>query len=117
MRHILAMVVTLAATPAWGQTNIAIPPPEYDHPYKGKITIQRFSDQKVLRAQCSPSPFPYLLGCAREAMGVCYIAMADDELLDKLNFPAEIVLRHERAHCNLWPNHHPGGRPIAPKSP
>jgi hypothetical protein len=111
-KHILAAVALLAAAPAWGQPALAIPPDEYDHPYKGKVTVQVFSDQKLLRAQCPPSPFAYPLGCARAAMDVCYIALADVELLEKLKFPAEIVIRHERAHCNGWPPDHKGGRPV-----
>ena len=32
------------------------------------------------------------------------------QFLNKMNFPYEVVLRHERAHCNGWPAYHPGGR-------
>jgi hypothetical protein len=112
MKQVLAAIALLAATPAWGQPAQVIPPEEYDHPYKGKVTIQVFSDQKLMREKCPYSPFPYLLGCARAAMEVCWIAIADEELLNKLKYPAEIIIRHERAHCNGWPQHHPGGKPL-----
>jgi hypothetical protein len=121
-KHILAVIVLLAMTwPAWGQNNVALPPAEFDHPHKGWLTIERISSQTELRGKCPYSPFPYLLGCARHAMDVCYIFMADDEFLKKLKWPYEIVLRHETGHCNGWPSHHPGGRSVteasAPKSP
>ena len=110
MKHILAIVATLAATPAMAQN--VIPPAEYDFPYKGKLTVERTPYQHVVRQNCPYSPFPFLLGRAKlfASEDRCYILMMDDEFLNKMNYPPEIVLRHERAHCNSWPAHHPGGR-------
>jgi hypothetical protein len=88
-----------------------LPPPEYDHPYTGKLTIERTSSQSELRQTCPYSPFPFLLGCARRtAEGGCYILMADDEFIAKFGYTTEQVFRHERAHCLGWPAHHPGAR-------
>jgi hypothetical protein len=115
MKHILAAICLLAATPAMAQyagTTGALPPVEYDHPYSGKLTVERTPYQHVVRQNCSYSPFPYLLGCAKlfAAEDRCYILMMDDDYLAKLNFPPEIVLRHEIGHCNGWPGDHRGGR-------
>jgi hypothetical protein len=109
-KHILAAICLHAATPAVAQNSSAIPPPEYDFPFKGKLTIERTSYQHVVRQNCSYSPFPYLLGCARLRGEECYILMMDDAFLNKMNYPPEIVLRHEMGHCNGWPAHRPGGR-------
>jgi hypothetical protein len=109
MKHILAVVAALAGTyPATAQN--VIPPAEYDFPYKAKLTIERTNSQTDIRGRCPYSPFPFLLGCARSAMDVCYILMMDDDFLNKMNYPPGIVLRHEMGHCNGWPGHHPGAR-------
>jgi hypothetical protein len=89
----------------------ALPPPEYDFPFKGKLTIERSSYQHEVRLNCPYSPFPYLLSCAKPTGdGGCYILMMDDAFLKKMGYPPEIVLRHEMGHCNGWPGHHPGAR-------
>ena len=89
-----------------------VPPAEFDHPYQGRLIIQRFSDQKELRGQCSYSPFPFLLGCAHLASDgrSCRIVMMDDEFVAKLGYTTEQVFRHENAHCRGWPGDHPGAR-------
>jgi hypothetical protein len=75
MKHILAVVAALAGTyPAMAQN--VIPPPEYDHPYKGKLTIKRANSQTEIRMSCDPTTFPYHLGCAKLAPEGCYILMA-----------------------------------------
>ena len=110
MKHILAAIGLLELTyPAQAQN--VLPPLEYDHPYKGKLTVERSTSQVEIRLNCPYSPFRYLLGCAKSpAEGECYILMWDDESLKKLRMPPEVVLRHETAHCNGWPADHRGGR-------
>ena len=49
MKHILAAICLLAATPAVAQNSSAILPPEYDFPYKGKLTVERTPYQHVVR--------------------------------------------------------------------
>jgi hypothetical protein len=49
MKHILAIVATLAATPAMAQN--VIPPAEYDFPYKGEV---RSGGQQV-RTRSNPN--------------------------------------------------------------
>ena len=72
MKHFLAVVAALApAYPAQAQN--VIPPLEYDHPYKGKLTITRSTSQVEIRLNCPPTAFPYHLGCAKPtAEGVLY---------------------------------------------
>ena len=124
MKHILAVFGLLAlpactanfpsARPAPGvatpPAQNVIPPVEFDHPYTGKLTIERSSSQEYIRSKCGPTTFPYHLGCAWAMVGRCHILMADDATIREHNWTPEIVLRHERGHCNFWPAHHPGAR-------
>jgi hypothetical protein len=108
MKHILAILAALAATPAMAQN--VIPPVEYDHPYKGKLTVTRSGSQSDIRMSCGPTPFPYHLGCAKLAPEGCYILMAEDDFIRKNGWTPEIVLRHETGHCNGWPGDQRGAR-------
>jgi hypothetical protein len=88
-----------------------IPPVEYDHPYKGKLTIERSTSQSEIRLNCPYSAFRYHLGCAKPtAEGGCYILMADDDTIRKAGWLPEIVLRHEMGQCDGWPGDHRGAR-------
>jgi hypothetical protein len=61
MKHILAVVAALAATPAMAQNMTGarvIPPAEFDHPYDGAVKVWRSSDQAEIKAKCPPSVFP-----------------------------------------------------------
>jgi hypothetical protein len=109
----LAAIALLTATPAMAQPHQVIPPPEYDKPYTGKLTIERSEYQHVVRQNCPYSPFPILLGCAKTfpAENRCWIMMMDDEFMKKKRIDSAIVLRHETAHCNGWPSDHRGGKP------
>jgi hypothetical protein len=40
----------------------------------------------------------------------CYITIATDDIIRKTLLNYEIILRHEVAHCNGWPQNHPDGR-------
>ena len=128
MKHILAVFGLLAlpactanfpaarptapgmAAPITPPAQNVIPPVEFDHPYTGKLTIERSSSQAEIKARCAPTSFSYHLGCAWAMAGRCHILMADDATIREHNWTQEIVLRHERGHCNFWPAHHPGAR-------
>ena len=87
-----------------------LPPAEYDHPYRGKLTIERSTSQEYIRSKCGPTIFPYHLGCAFLQPTGCFILMADDATIRKHGWTTEIVRRHEESHCGGWPSHHPGAR-------
>jgi hypothetical protein len=87
-----------------------LPPKEFDYPYRGKLTVTRSPSQAEIRANCSPTSFPYHLGCARLTAFGCDILMADDAFIRKSGWTPEIVMRHEIGHCNGWPGDHRGGR-------
>ena len=82
--------------------NKHLPPLEYDYPYAGKMFIYRGSLSEV-RMHCLNRQ---AIGCAyRSAVGAeCHVwIINDDDLLpyDKLlDITYDVLLRHERAHCN-----------------
>ena len=84
-----------------------LPPEEFDHEYKGELKIER-GTQADLRKACPGSFNPgwNAIGCTKLAFGgaVCTIYMLNEQGLQALGWDVEIVLRHERAHCNGW--HH-----------
>jgi hypothetical protein len=97
-----------------------LPPLEYDFPYEGKLLIVR-SEADLPDFHMCPKPEPgrYILGCAiryRNADGSlmkkCDIYIAPESLIGKYGLSFEDALRHEMAHCNGWPGHHPGMRPL-----
>jgi len=79
------------------------PPPQYDYAPAIPVIEQVLSYDEVQkicpsvtgRALSGPERF---WGCAIKRDGKCYIYTVDDQF----------VKRHERAHCNGWPGHHPG---------
>jgi hypothetical protein len=76
-----------------------IPPKRFDHPFKGKLVEHRGDIQEVQMwcATMYGKPFPYLVeGCALPMGTRCEVA-----------FTRKAVRRHEIAHCNGWPEHHP----------
>jgi hypothetical protein len=90
-----------------------VPPAEFDHDYPGMLRITRLSSEDAVRAQCPGGNFNYgrALGCSfRFGNTVCVVYIATDELLESVGIDYETALRHERGHCNGWPNHHPGAR-------
>ena len=81
-----------------------LPPPEYDHPFKGELTVKR-GTQNDLRTACPNTfrPGNNALGCAKLVFDtICIIYMLNDVGLQMTGWDYEIVLRHERGHCNGW---------------
>jgi hypothetical protein len=91
----------------WLRSKNYLPPQEFDHEYKGELTIRR-GTQDDLRAACPNTfkPGNYAIGCTYRQLGgaSCLIYIVNDNVLQSINWDIEIVLRHERAHCNGW--HH-----------
>jgi hypothetical protein len=89
-----------------------LPPPEYDYPNRRAVVVIEAKSQEDLKKLCrNPSNPKPMAGCAdagREEY--CLIYHAPKEELALARVPLSIVLRHENAHCNGWPNDHPGVR-------
>jgi hypothetical protein len=77
------------------------PPAQYDHPYHGQVIEQRLSQFQLMQLCHGPAP-----ACAWVSKGVCHVALPVDEKNSRV---VAIMRRHEVAHCNGWPPHHPGG--------
>jgi hypothetical protein len=91
------------------------PPPEYDRPYTGKLTIERVADPAAVKLHCPELRYP--VGCAKVAydLSSCVIFIVSDEFINRqpneirrlFAYSYENFLRHELAHCNGWPADHP----------
>jgi hypothetical protein len=90
-------------------TRMHLPPVEYDKPYDGKITIETVTNEQ-LRARCAAAS-QSSLGCAFPGANSCRILLVDEATMKAAGWAVEVMLRHERAHCNGWPQSHPGRRP------
>ena len=92
---------------AWLRSKNYLPPPEFDHEYKGEMKIIR-GTQSDFRAAC-PTSFKagnHAIGCMKmhlEGMP-CVVYILNDAGLQMIGWDYDIVFRHERAHCAGW--HH-----------
>jgi hypothetical protein len=70
-------------------------------------------DQKHVRELCPGSKFTMgiALACAWRVEARCWVVMVPDAQITAVGFPPDVVWRHELAHCNGWPAHHPGALP------
>lgn len=84
-----------------------LPPPQYDHPPTIPVIervvqwdeLQPFCRKVAERDKFVMATGAGAWGCAFLVQGKCYVF--------RLDMPD--VARHELAHCNGWPNDHPGG--------
>jgi hypothetical protein len=106
MKYALAIVIVLAATTAHAQTALMphnskwLPPPEYDRPYEGKLTIVRVNRYDMPYI-CPKTLFPVTLACAwRLKDGAeCQVIIATDDVLAAAGWTYEQVWRHERGQA------------------
>jgi hypothetical protein len=89
----------------WLRSKNFLPPPQFDRPYEGELKIVR-GTQADLRAAC-PSSFKlgnHAIGCMQlHLQGMpCIIYILNDIGLQAIGWDYDIVLRHERGHCNGW---------------
>lgn len=91
------------------QTNLHLPPVEYDRPYEGDLTVETVNNAQ-LRARCA-SASQWSLGCAFPGVNSCRILLVNEEAMKAGGWPRDLMYRHERAHCNGWPQSHVGKRP------
>jgi hypothetical protein len=115
-KYALAIALMALSTAANAQVTLCcgliLPPPEYDRPFVGELTITRFeaSDQQKV---CPGTPNS-AVGCTMPPSMAgprrCRIYIPHDarERLARYGFAFEDYLRHERSHCVGWPADHPG---------
>jgi len=76
-----------------------MPPPEFDYEYSGHMTITR-GDEASIRTECWGKSG---IACAiRVSAETCFVWITDDDVLERRRLSYDMVLRHERAHCNGW---------------
>lgn len=105
---VLALLCVLIWTPARAQ--LSLPPEQYDHTPKMPVTVERVTKDQLL-AQCYTAT-KSSLGCAFPSSTSCRIIIVDDAAMraDGRGWTYELMFRHERAHCNGWPQAHPNLR-------
>src|SRR5262245_23743460 len=109
MRKISILLACCAATSAWGQF---APPQEFDHAYDGRVHVEEVATQDDIRTRvCSRWKYPgQALGCSQVIARICVIFKVSDQEIRAAGHDPDVFMRHEIAHCNGWPNHHPGIR-------
>ena len=108
MRYLLTTAATLlVVTPCLAQMHL--PPVEYDKPYTGKLTVETVTTEQ-LRTQCAAAT-KWSVGCAFPGPNSCRIILLEEKLINAIGWTKELMLRHETAHCNGWPQSHAGKRP------
>jgi hypothetical protein len=113
-----ALIITIAHaadfTP-FEQTKLTIfPPPEYDHPYKGKLDVH-YVDAEEIKKHCPANSYGQRLGCT--VIGTptyCLVYIGPQDELEAIGYSIETIRRHEIGHCNGWPAHHPGMHALKP---
>jgi hypothetical protein len=99
----LALVLNMAAASAQVIWTFP-PPPEFDKPFDGDLTIQRLSWDEIQK-NCPPGT----LACAWVTPKVCVVMIPNDDFLKRRGGRQyEDILRHEIGHCNGWPSDHGG---------
>jgi len=98
------------------KTLTIFPPPEYDHPFTGKLEVHYLNDGALeIKAHCPANKYGQRLGCAtiiRPEYCQIYIGPIDE--LETYGLTDITVLRHEIGHCNGWPGDHPNIRALKP---
>lgn len=95
------------------------PPPEFDHPYKGKLETRYLPQPEVFK-ECSrmmlenngstKGAYPEMRGCSTQFKNYtsCIIILIEKPVAvankPGVTITPEAVLRHEIGHCNGW-NH------------
>src|SRR5262245_9168737 len=102
LKYTIALASTVIVTAA-AQAQV-LPPPEYDHPYRGNLTIQRVATQYDLYRQCPNAArvTPNMIGCAKPNGDRCHIILVPDSVIKAARSTRARILRHEIGHCNGW---------------
>jgi hypothetical protein len=78
------------------------PPLRYNHGYAGHV-VERVLPLAEARRVCAARG-AYADACSWLAHGTCYLVIPRGGPVKDLR----AYVRHERAHCNGWPENHPG---------
>jgi hypothetical protein len=129
MKYILAIVATLAAAePAMAQIDkspwygvpttpvqapalkpISLPPPEFDHEYKGQMIVTKWNDYSLIRLICKD--IPTAIACSyRVHNSVTGKDISCLIMLGPMVHDDKRALQHEIGHCNGWGSDHAGAR-------
>jgi hypothetical protein len=92
------------------QIPLHVPPEKFDYPFRGKLVVKRVDSNQLMQA-CSIATLQSL-GCAFVNNDRCLILLVDDETIRAKGWTKELMLRHEQAHCNGWPQDHAGARSL-----
>lgn len=92
------MIEGLVALTILGSPIVEEPPARFDHAFRGTVAVMYGSEADMI-ARCRRMVF----ACALIGPGRCMIVIWND-LPDATK---QTLIRHERAHCNGWPAHHP----------
>ncbi|HWM46932.1 MAG TPA: hypothetical protein VNR11_08470 [Xanthobacteraceae bacterium] len=90
--------------------DIPPPPAVYDQPYKGRLEVKQGSLAQVEHICHTMEGIVSsyrALGCAKKFPGACFVMIPRIGGKVTAHMQAQIR-RHEIAHCNGWPAHHPG---------
>jgi hypothetical protein len=84
-----------------------LPPPEYDQPYTGELTVTTHETQADVLEACGYNPATWKwrpLACAKVSLSGerCHIHLPPDYLIIRQGKTREGVMRHEIGHCNGW---------------
>jgi hypothetical protein len=86
-----------------------LPPPEFDHEYKGQLIITKWNDYSMIRLICKDNPTA--IACSyRTYDSVSGAAISCLIMLGPGAHDNERTLRHEVGHCNGWSNKHEGAQ-------
>jgi hypothetical protein len=78
------------------------PPARYNHAYAGPV-VERVLPLEEARRACARMGV-HADACAWQAKGTCYMVIPHGGPVKDL----AAYVRHERAHCNGWGEHHAG---------
>jgi hypothetical protein len=96
------MPATVPMMPA----RVMLPPPEFDHEYKGRLTILKEPDYSLVQYVCKD--VPNAIACNfRTFDSISGATISCLIMLGPLAHENAEVLRHEMGHCNGWPGDHP----------
>jgi hypothetical protein len=103
LTSIAALLLATGAVPTQAPEKLLefAPPPEFDHPYTGKLTVYRV-DQTAIEQFCQGNSGNIVLGCAQPEANSCKVWIVNSDVLAQYGRNFEGVLRHEVAHCNNW---------------
>jgi hypothetical protein len=93
------------------KSDLILPPVEYDHPYKGKLTVETVATRAQLQGVCAAAQ-AWSLACAFPSadFSSCRIVIVDDKIIREMGWWREAIMRHEIGHCNGWGSDHRGQR-------